>query len=186
MGIKRIIDAIFDYLQGIVVFMALLVMVYLFIFSPQEINGASMEETFFNGELIITSKLIYKLELPKRGDVVIFKSPGNKEVDYIKRVIGLPGERVKLEGGRLYINGVLLPEPYLAEGISTNSERFLSEGEEITVPEGKYFLCGDNRPHSSDSRDFGPIPLEDFIGKGLFRYWPPSKFTILPKIDYGM
>lgn len=185
MGIRQIIDAIFDYLQGIVVFMAMLVMVYLFIFSPQEINGASMEETFFNGELIVTNKLVFKLETPKRGDVVIFKSPKNKEVDYIKRVIGLPGESVKLEGGRIYINGIELPEPYLAEGISTNSESYLTEGDEIVVPEGQYFVMGDNRPHSSDSREFGPIPVEDFIGKGLFRYWPPQKFTILPKVDYG-
>ena len=182
---KRIVDAIFDYLQGIVVFMALLVMVYLFIFSPQEINGASMEKTFFNRELIVTNKLIYKLQNPERGDVVIFKSPGNKEVDYIKRVIGLPGETVRLSNSTFSINGQKLTEPYLAEGVLTSGGAFLAEGETITVPEGSYFVCGDNRPHSSDSREFGPIPVGDFIGKGMFRYWPANKFWVIPKENYG-
>jgi len=184
--IKRVVDAIFDYLQGIVVFMAVLVMIYLFIFSPQEINGASMEKTFFNRELIVTNKLVYKLQTPKRGDVVIFKSPKNKDVDYIKRVIGLPGERVRLEASTYYINDQPLKEPYLADGIYTSGGMFLKEGGEIIVPEGEYFVSGDNRPHSSDSREFGTIPLGDFIGKGMFRYWPFDKFTIIPEQNYGI
>jgi len=184
--IKRGIAAIFDFLQGIVVFLAILVMIYLFLFSPQEINGESMEPTFFNTQLIITNKFIFKVMPPKRGDVVIFKSPMNKEIDYIKRVVGLPGERVKLANNALYINGVKLEEPYLRPNTITAGENYLHEGEEITVDQGMYFVCGDNRPHSSDSRQFGPVPLEDFIGKGILRYWPINTFTLVAKQAYGI
>lgn len=184
--IKRGVAAVFDFLQGIVVFLAIIVMVYLFLLSPQEISGQSMEPTFFNAELIITNKFIYKIDPPKRGDVIIFKSPKNKEIDYIKRVIGLPGDRVKLENGSLYVNDIKLDEPYLREGVVTASGSFLREGNEITVPDGEYFACGDNRPHSSDSREFGPIPLEDFIGKGILLYWPISKLSPIERPEYAI
>jgi signal peptidase I len=184
-AIKRLIASFFDFMQGIVVFLAMLVMVYLFLFSPQEINGSSMFPTFVDKELLITNKLVYKLHSPKRGDVVIFKSPTNKEIDYIKRVIGLPGETVLLKQSVYYINGKKLEEPYIASDVYTSAGSFLTEGEEITVPEGFYFVSGDNRPHSSDSREFGPIPLTDFIGQALFRYWPANKFWMVPAVSYG-
>ena len=171
--IKRGIAAIFDFLQGIVVFLAVLVMIYLFIMSPQEINGQSMFPTFHNGEYILTNKVEFKFADPHRGDVVIFKSPANKDIDYIKRVIALPGETIKLSNSNYYINGKKLDESrYLADTVKTYGGAFLAENVEFTVPAGKYFVSGDNRQHSSDSREFGPIPKEDFIGKALFRYFP--------------
>ncbi len=171
--LKRGITALFDFLQGIVVFLSILVMIYLFIMSPQEINGQSMDPTFHNGEYILTNKVEYKFGDPKRGDVVIFKSPKNKEVDYIKRIIGLPNEKILLADSTFYINGVKLDESgYLDAGVRTYSGAFLNENIEYTIPEGSYFVCGDNRTHSSDSREFGPIVKEDFIGKALFRYYP--------------
>lgn len=184
--IKRAIASVFDFLQGIVVFLALLVMVYLFLFSPQEINGQSMEPTFYNAELIITNKFIFKVAPPNRGDIVIFKSPMNKEIDYIKRVIGLPGERVKLSGNSYYINGEKLSEAYLPPSTVTSGGTYLHEGEEILVPQGEYFVSGDNRSHSSDSREFGPIPIGDLIGKGVLRYWPVDTFTLIKEPQYGI
>jgi len=145
-----------------------------------------MDPTFHDKELLITNKIQYKLKNPVRGDVVIFKSPRNKEIDYIKRIIGLPGDTVRLQNSIFYINGQKLDESsYLAPTVITSAGSFLSEGETITVPEGEYFVVGDNRPHSSDSREFGPIALNDFIGKALFRYWPISEFWIIPPINYG-
>ncbi|MFZ2025123.1 MAG: signal peptidase I [Microgenomates group bacterium] len=182
--IKRWIASFFDFMQGIVVFLAMLVMVYLFLFSPQEINGSSMFPTFIDKELLITNKIVYKIRPPNRGEVVIFKSPSNKEIDYIKRVIALPGETLMLKNSTYYINGEALPEPYIAEGVFTSGGAFLIEGEEIIIPDGSYFVSGDNRPHSSDSREFGPIPLTDFIGRALFRYWPANKFYIIPEVTY--
>jgi len=185
-GFKRFIGFIFDFLQSIVVVMAVLVMIYLFVISPQEINGQSMYPTFYNGEYILTNKVIYKLRFPKRGDVVIFKSPRNKEIDYIKRVIGLPGERVKLDNGAFYIDGKKLDEPYIPVENVLYGGSFLQDGEETIVPEGKYFVIGDNRPHSSDSREFGPVSLDDFIGMAFLRYWPFGRFGVVQHPTYAI
>lgn len=184
--IRRGIAAIFDFLQGIVVILAVLVMIYLFVMSPQEINGASMEPNFHNGEYILTNKVLYKLREPERGDVVIFKSPKNKDVDYIKRVIGLPGDTVGLKGNALYVNDQRVEEPYLTPDIAIFGGSYLQEGQEIVVPPGRYFVAGDNRPHSSDSREFGPVPKEDFIGVAFLRYWPFSRFGVLTQPTYDI
>jgi signal peptidase I len=183
--IKRAIAAVFDFLQGIVVILAVMVMIYLFIMSPQEINGQSMDPTFHNGEYILTNKIEFKLINPKRGEIVIFKSPQNKDIDYIKRIIGLPGERLKLVNSSFYINDVKLDESsYLTPDVITYAGSFLHENEEITVAEGKYFVCGDNRQHSSDSREFGPIAVDDFIGRAIFRYWPFSRTGLIIQPQY--
>lgn len=186
MNIKKIIGAIFDFLQGIVVVLALLVMVYLFIMSPQEINGASMEPNFHNGEYILTNKVLYKFRQPVRGDIVIFKSPMNKEIDYIKRIIGLPGDTVSLKNNAIYVNGQKVEEPYLAPDVVIFGGSYLQEGQSVVVPPGSYFVLGDNRPHSSDSREFGPIALEDFIGVAILRYWPFSRMGLLPRPTYNI
>jgi len=185
-GIKRAIAAIFDFLQGIVVVLAILVMVYLFIMSPQEINGASMEPNFHNGEFILTNKIMYKFREPIRGDVVIFKSPMNKEIDYIKRVIGLPGDMVSLHDNAFWVNGQKVNEPYLAADTSIFGGSYLHEGQSIVVPPGTYFVSGDNRPHSSDSREFGPIAKEDFIGVAIFRYFPFSQMGAIKRPTYNL
>lgn len=185
-GIKRFIAGVFDFLQGIVVVLAVLVMIYLFIVSPQEINGASMEPNFHNGEYILTNKILYKFREPERGDVVIFKSPRNKEIDYIKRIIGLPGEAVMLKGNALYVNNQPVMEPYLEPGVTIFGGSFLQEGKTVVVPDGTYFVVGDNRPHSSDSREFGPIAKEDFIGVAFLRYFPFDRAGVLPHPTYSL
>ena len=185
-GIKRAIASFFDFLQGIVVVLAILVMVYLFIMSPQEINGASMEPNFHNGEYILTNKISYKFRDPIRGDVVIFKSPMNKEIDYIKRVIGLPGDTVSLHDNSLWVNGEKVEEPYLTPGTPIFGGSYLAEGQSTVVPPGTYFVCGDNRSHSSDSREFGPIAKEDFIGVAVFRYFPFSEMGAITRPTYSL
>lgn len=185
-GLKRTVAAIFDFLQGIVVFLAILVMVYLFIMSPQEINGASMEPNFHNGEYILTIKILYKFRSPQRGDVVIFKSPLNKEIDYIKRIIGLPGDTVSLHNNALWVNDQKVEEPYLAPDVTIFGGSYLQEGASIVVPPDSYFVAGDNRPHSSDSREFGPININDFIGVAVLRYFPFSQMGILPHPTYDI
>ncbi len=182
--VKKAVAAIFDFLQSIVVVLAIMVMIYLFVMSPQEISGASMEPNFHNGEYILTNKIEYKLTNPKRGDVVIFKSPLNKDIDYIKRIIALPGETVMLKDSALWVNGTKVAEPYLAPDAYIFGGSYLREGVEVTVPEGQYFVVGDNRPHSSDSREFGPIAKEDFIGKALVRYWPFDQMGLVENPSY--
>lgn len=181
--LKRAIAAIFDFLQGIVAIAAVMVMIYLFVMSPQEISGSSMTPNFQNGEYILTNKVIYKTKDPQRGDVVVFKSPRNKDIDYIKRVIALPGETILLKDQRIFINGKILNEPY-EYNKPIFGESFLHEGQPYTVPAGTYFVMGDNRPGSSDSREFGPIVKEDFIGKALLRYWPTDQMGLIPQPAY--
>ena len=185
-GVKRAIASIFDFLQGIVVVMAILVMVYLFIMSPQEINGESMEPNFHNGEYILTNKIAYKFHVPVRGDVVIFKSPMNKDIDYIKRIIGLPGDTVSLHDNSLWVNGQKVNEPYLAPDTPIFGGSFLHDGDSIVVPPDSYFVCGDNRAHSSDSREFGTINIQDFIGVAVFRYFPFSQMGTINRPTYSL
>lgn len=185
--IKRAFAAVFDFLQGIVVILSIMVMVYLFIMSPQEINGQSMYPTFEHGEYILTNKIEYKFVNPGRGDVVIFKSPKNPDIDYIKRIIGLPGDRIRISDNSFYVNDQKLDESaYLRSDVTIFGGSFLAENDEITVPDNYYFVAGDNRPHSSDSREFGPVPKESFIGKALIRYWPFNRAGLVINPKYNL
>lgn len=167
---KKIVTLFMDFLETSVVALSIFVVIYLFFVQPHEIKGNSMEPNFHNNEYILTDKISYKFGEAKRGDVVIFKAPMNQEVDYIKRVIGLPGDKVKVLKGYVYVNGKQIEEPYLKDLTSLLPGSSMQEGVEITVPENHLFCMGDNRPHSSDSREFGPVPNNLIIGKALFRY----------------
>lgn len=176
-ALKNFFGTIWDFVEAVVFALVIFFVCYLFLFQPNQVKGRSMETTFHNGEYILTDKISYRFGLPKRGDVVVFRSPKNSDVDFIKRIIALPGERVKIAGGRVLVNGELLDESiYLDPTAYTGAESFLAENKEITVPDGRYFVMGDNRTHSSDSRDFGPVPPSDFLGKVFFRYWPAERF----------
>lgn len=181
---KRIVNFFLDFLETIVVALSIFVVVYLFLFQPHEIKGSSMEPSFHNNEYILTDKISYRFHQPQRGDVVIFKAPKNPDVDYIKRVIGLPGERVKILGGSVYINDEKLSEAYLNDSTNLFPGSYMEEGREITVPDGKYFVLGDNRNHSSDSREFGPIAIDTIIGRAFIRYWPIPDMGLVPGIKY--
>jgi len=181
---KGIFGFFFDILESIVVALAIFVVVYLFLYQPHQVKGASMEPNFHDAEYILTNKYEYRFGDPKRGDVVVFKSPQNPDVDYIKRVIGLPGEHIKLLNNHFYINEVLLEEPYIAAELFTYYGSYLREGAEIVVPQNHYFVVGDNRPRSSDSREWGPIDKSAIIGRSQLRYWPFDRFGLIPQLTY--
>lgn len=183
--LKRIFAFFFDIIETIVLALAIFVVIYLFLFQPHQVKGASMEPSFFDGEYILTDKISYRLHSPKRGEVIIFKAPKNPELDYIKRIIGLPGERIKIENGDIFINDQKLNEEYIPENTIISGGLFLSKGKETKIPEKSYFVLGDNRLHSSDSREWGPIQTSDIVGKAFLRYWPSNHFGILPKAEYG-
>ena len=172
-----------SFLETVVVALVISIVLYLFIMTPHEVIGNSMHPTYQNGEYLMANKLLYKFNEPQRGDVIIFKYSDTQ--DFIKRVIGLPGDKVMLKDGHIYINDKLVDESsYLSNSIYTNGGEFLHEGETITVPEGQYFVCGDNRPHSSDSRTFGPITKENIKGKAWLVYYPFSQFRIAQHETY--
>ena len=139
------------------------------------IEQVSMQPTLHEGEYVIVDKVSYLLHPPDRGDIIVFKHPGE---DLIKRVIGLPGDTIEIRGGRVYINGSVLNEPYIKEPI-------LSTLSAQKIEAGRYFVMGDNRNNSSDSRAFGPIPAGDMIGRAAIIYWPPPNWQIMPGYSYA-
>ena len=143
------------------------------------VEGSSMEPNFHTGQMLIVSKLAYKLSTPQRGDVIVFQYPGNPVDDYIKRVIGIPGDTVDIQDGRVSINGQAISEPYLAPD---SSEMFRGKW---TVPADSYFVMGDNRLHSSDSRSWGMLSKEFIIGKAWVSYWPPRLWGFVPQVSYS-
>lgn len=181
---KWLFHTFFDILESIVVALAMFVVVYLFLYQPHQVKGASMEPNFHDGEYILTNKYEYRFSDPQRGDVVVFKSPQNPEIDYIKRIIGLPGDRIKIINNHYYINDMELPEPYINGNLYTYQGSYLNDGEEITVPKDYYFVSGDNRPRSSDSREWGPISKSSIIGKSQLRYFPFDRFGMIEKPKY--
>jgi len=142
------------------------------------IPSGSMEPTLQVHDLLIADKLSYKVlqHNPERGDVMIFQYPRDRKTDYIKRVIGLPGETVEVREGVVYVNGNPLDEEYIAEKPTRDF------GPEM-VPSGNYFMMGDNRNHSSDSRVWGFVPRSYFEGRALFVFWPPQRMRLVKHID---
>jgi signal peptidase I len=135
------------------------------------VDGFSMEPTLHTGEFVIVNKLAYRLGQPKIGDVVVFRYPRDPEQEYIKRIIGLPGDTVRVEGGQVYVNNQKLVEPYIQSAPAYQDT--------WVVPEDTLFVLGDNRNNSSDSHSWGPVPMENVIGKAVVIYWPPEQWGVI-------
>ncbi len=189
-SIFRRIGAFFlDMIETVVIALSIFLVIYLFFMQPHQVSGLSMFPNFHDKEYILTDKVSYKLGNPKRGDVVVFHAPPAANCpqgtgcDFIKRVIAVPGETLELRDHVYYVNGKALPEPYIPPENITNPGQFI-EGRVVTMGPDDYFVSGDNRPHSSDSRVWGPITKEEIVGRGFFRYWPTSRIGFLPKVSY--
>lgn len=169
-----------EFFQTLVVFAAIASAIYLFVAQPHRVSGLSMYPNFQNSDYIITDKVTYRLGNPQRGDVVVFKNPRDEAQDFIKRVMGLPGDQIKVEKGYVYINDKLVKEPYLKNDLLTNPGAYLREGEDVVVTAGHYIVMGDNRNNSSDSREWGEITKAEIIGKVFLRYWPGNTAGLYP------
>ena len=186
-GFKNLFGVLWEFVEAVVFALMIFFVCYLLLFQPNQVKGHSMEPTFRDGEFILTDKISYRLGMPGRGDVVVFRSPKNADVDFIKRIIALPGETVKISGGKVFVNGRVLDEStYLDPTVYTGPESYLSDNRDLLVPSGKYFVMGDNRMQSSDSRDFGPVLPSEFIGKVFFRYWPVDRFGRIQGVTYTL
>lgn len=180
--LKRIWLWFLDFVETIVIALAIFVVVYRFLFQPHQVKGSSMYDNFHDGEYLLTDKVTYRFREPQRGDVVVFKAPKNEDYDYIKRVIGLPGDQVKVSGGAVYLNNQRLDESgYLDSRITTHSGAYLREGQTVIVPPNEYIVMGDNRDNSSDSREWGPVPEPNLVGRAWLRYWPVNHLGIVDK-----
>lgn len=172
---KSVINFVMDILETIVFVGSLFIVIYLFVAQPNQVKGASMDPTFGSGDYIFTSKITYKMRSFHRGDVIVFKSPHNPDIEYIKRVIGVPGDQVMIKDSEVYVNGRQLKEDYIAAKTNLWEGGYSKNGEAVKVSDGMLFVMGDNRPRSSDSREFGQITQESVIGQVFYRYFPPSK-----------
>jgi signal peptidase I len=139
------------------------------------VENVSMKPTLQPGEFLLVNRVAYKLGEPSIGDIVVFHAPGDSDLDYIKRVIGLPGDQVRIENGMVYVNDQPLYEPYISDQPSYSGV--------WDVPVDEYFVLGDNRNNSSDSHLWGFVPMDDIVGRALLIYWPFSEITILSNPD---
>jgi signal peptidase I len=172
---KSLLDFVMDILETVVFVGSMFIVVYLFILTPNQVKGASMEPTFHTGEYILTSRVTYKFRSMQRGDVVVFKSPKNPDIEYIKRVIGLPRDQVTITDGEVSLNDNVLNEKYIAATTNLWEGGCIKNGEPYNVPDGEVFVMGDNRPRSSDSREFCSVPIQSLIGQVFYRYFPVDK-----------
>jgi signal peptidase I len=172
---------IVEYVVLAVVAVAVALLIQAFLVKPYRIPSPSMEDTLLIGDRVLVDRISWRFSQPERGDIVVFHPPVGGSV-LIKRIIGLPNDEISLRGGFVYINGRRLDEPYVrrVDGRQEPSEPF-SNGlpwslqEPYKAPAGSYFVMGDNRTDSGDSRDFGPIKREQFVGRAFARYWPPGR-----------
>src|SRR5579885_2642002 len=151
------------------------IIVILFLYQPVKVEGTSMMPSLIDQERIFINKFIYRIGLADvgRGDTVVFWFPGDTTKSYIKRVIGIPGDRIRVDQGQVYVNGQALVEDYVPQDYRDYSS--WHDGQEQVVPEGRYFVLGDHRNQSSDSRMWGYVPRENIYGKAVFVYWPLDK-----------
>ena len=138
------------------------------------VDGFSMRPTLDNGQYVLVNKIAFRSSLPEYGDIVVFHFPVDPNQDFIKRVMGLPGDEISVSDGKMIINGYSLSEPYIAASPAYTGK--------WTVPEGQIFVLGDNRNNSSDSHSWGPVPMENVVGKAITVYWPPSDWQIIKHI----
>jgi signal peptidase I len=151
----------------VVISIAASVLIITFLYQPVRVEGTSMLPGLEDHDRLFINKFVYHISSIHRGDIVVFHYPRDPEKSYIKRVIGVPGDRLRIERGEVYLNGKILPEPYVPQKF--RDTRSLTE---TVVPEDEYFVMGDHRSISSDSREFGPVDRDLIYGKAVFVYWP--------------
>ncbi|MBD2846107.1 signal peptidase I [Paenibacillus sp. IB182496] len=177
-----------EWIKALAIAAVLVFVIRMFLFSPFIVDGPSMEPNFVTGERVIVNKILYDIRAPQRGEVVVFHVPEEGR-DFIKRVIAVPGDKVKLEGDRLYINGSQVEEPYLKEAIEAaqsndgvyNTGANFPNGNVQTdiVPEGMILAFGDNRGNSKDSRTIGYVSQDEVIGRADLIFWPLGKIQLV-------
>jgi len=144
-----------------------------FVMESFVVQGSSMEQTLFGGELLLVDKVSYRVRPPRPGEVIVFRDPRAPGRDYIKRVMAVGGETIAIQWGRVYVDGQAVFEPHLMRSSIPNFPPLL-------VPEGQVFVLGDNRGNSDDSRAFGPVPVELIRGRAIFVFWPLGQLRFLP------
>jgi signal peptidase I len=158
------------WVRDLLVSLAISAFIIIFLYQPVKVEGTSMMPSLQDQERIFVNKFVYRLEPISRGDIVVFRYPRDPSKSYIKRVIGVAGDRIRIDAGQVYVNGEPLDEDYVPS-MYTDSRTF----PHMVVPPDCYFVLGDHRSMSNDSRDFGPVNQSFIYGKAVFGYWPMDK-----------
>ncbi|MGC1685843.1 MAG: signal peptidase I [Candidatus Acidiferrales bacterium] len=166
------------WIRDLAVALTLAMVIIVFLYQPVKVEGTSMSPLLSDQERIFINKFVYRFEPIERGDVIVFWYPLDHSKSFIKRVIGLPGESIELRRGRLFINGKEITEDYVPQMFFDGS----SYGP-MRIPQGSYFVMGDHRDSSNDSRMFGTVPREFIYGKAVFAYWPVDHFGSIPAVE---
>ena len=175
---KGILGFTGDILKITLISLAIILPIRFYVAQPFFVRGASMEQSFQDGDYLIIDEISYRLGEPKRGDVIVFKAPVGGAQFLIKRIIGLPGETIAIREGMVMINDQKLVEDYLNESTPGDINRVLGEGE--------FFVLGDNRDASFDSRQWGVLPKDNIVGKAWLRAWPIVQFNFIDIPQYGI
>ena len=188
--LKSVSSQALDFLETIILAFVIFILIDNFVVQPHIVKGNSMLPNFHTSERIFTQKITYYFKPPERSDIIVFKYPLAPDREYIKRIIGLPGEELQIETGKVKVfnkehpEGFLLKEAYLTTGMVTEPKNIIGVTAKFKVPEDNYVVMGDNRPESSDSREWGAVPRKNIIGKVFLRYWPPSKLSLIAHAVY--
>ncbi len=158
------------WLRDLFISLAIAAFIIIFLYQPVKVEGVSMMPALEDQERIFVNKFVYRLEPIERGDVIVFRYPRDPSTSYIKRVIAVAGDRLRIDDGQVYVNGEPLEEPYVPPAYA-DAQSY----PEITIPPGFYFVLGDHRSKSKDSREFGPFDQSYIYGKAVFGYWPMDK-----------
>ena len=167
---KQFLSQLLEIFEVLAVVLFSIFIINHFIAQPFLVQGASMEPNFSSGDYLLVDEATYYFREPTRGEVVVFKNPNDVREFYIKRIVGLPGEEIVVSDGNVLVDGEVLDEDYLSDGISVDGRYVFQLGD------GEYFVMGDNRPQSFDSRSWGPLGEELIIGVVRLRFWPPASF----------
>jgi len=185
------LGCLFEVVETLVLTVLIFLGIQTFVAQPYKVQQTSMETTLLPDQYVLVDKLSPRWSPYSRGDIVVFDPPetwsSGGGVPFIKRIIGLPGDRIQLRDGRVYVNEIALEEPYIyrEDGVPQTTDPVAGGAREWLVPGGELLVMGDHRQDSADSRSFGPIEIEHVIGRAWLRYWPFDTFGVLPKLGHA-
>ena len=187
--LRKIGTGFLDLVETVAISLSIFLVVYLFLMQPHQVNGQSMVPNFQSGEYVMTDKITYKTRDPMQGEILVFHAPSAAHCaegtgcDFIKRVIAVPGDTVAVHDDSIWINGEALDESYIPDDFTIMAGK-ATKNEVVYLGPNEYFVCGDNRPYSSDSRSWGAITKDEIVGRVFFRYWPPSVAGVVKRASY--
>lgn len=170
---------VWEIFKIVIVSLAIIVPIRYFLIQPFFVKGASMEPNFEDGEYLVIDEISYRFGEPQRGEVVVFRFPGNRSQFYIKRIIGLPGETIEIKNQQIIIENQSSPSGFILDESSYLQSIPAMGDYQITLKDDEFFVMGDNRTASYDSRRWGPLPKKDLIGRAWLRAWPASRAQVV-------